>query len=158
VPVTLRELSGNVVAIAERGADAALATIERIAARRVEAEAMRKQRELIEATNRERAAMREIAQQSYRQRRGGSPIERADAALEAAGARMVAARRLGDQLEVTFLYMGVRIISTVHAETLHVYDSGICLAGADEELTLDSLPSVIKEAIEDDYLNITRHG
>lgn len=158
VPVSLRELAASVVDIAERGGDAALAAVEKIAARRVEAEAMRKQRELLEATNRERAKMREIAQQSYRQRRGGSPAERADAALEAAGARMLAARRLGDQLEVTFQYMGVRIIATVHAETLHVYDSGICLAGADEELTLDSLPSVIKEAIDDDYLNITRHG
>ena len=102
--------------------------------------------------------MREIAQQSYRQRRGGSPIERADTALEAAGARMLAARRIDGQLEVTFQYMGVRIIATVDAETLHVYDSGVCLAGADEELTLDSLPSVIKEAIDDDVLNITRHG
>ena len=152
VPVTLRELSSDVVAIAEHGLDAAKAAIDRIVARRLEAEAaMRAQRD--------RAMMREIAERSYRQRRAGSPAERADAALEAAGARMISVRRAGaNELEVTFTYEGVRIISTVDPETLHVYDSGICLDGADEELTLDSLPSVIKEAIENGYLNITRHG
>jgi len=70
----------------------------------------------------------------------------------------LSARRTGEELEVTFLYQGVRIIATSTPTPLHVYDSGICLAGADEELTLDSLPSVIKEAIDDDRLNITRHG
>jgi len=157
VPVTPRELAADVVHIAEHGGDAARGTIERIVLRRQEAEAARRTRALVEAVNRDRAKMREVAEQSYRQRRGGSPAERADAALEAAGARMLSARRTGDELEVTFMYEGVRIIATVHPDTLHVYDSGICLAGADEELTLDSLPSVIKEAIDDDALNITRH-
>jgi hypothetical protein len=44
----------------------------------------------------------------------------------------------------------------VDAITLHVYDSGVCLAGADELVTLDSLPGVIREAIEEDALVITR--
>ncbi|MDQ3335135.1 MAG: hypothetical protein M4D80_08235 [Myxococcota bacterium] len=159
VPATLRELAGDVLAIAERGHDAARGAIQRIVTRRIEAEAAMRARALVEAVNRDRAKMREIAEKSYRQRRGGSPVERADAALEAAGARMISARRAGaNELEVTFVYEGVRIIATVDPETLHVYDSGICLAGADEELTLDSLPSVIKEAIDADHLNITRHG
>lgn len=159
VPVTLRELAGDVLAIAERGHDAARGAIQRIVTRRLEAEAAVRARALIEAVNRDRAKMREIAEKSYRQRRGGSPVERADAALEAAGARMISARRAGaNELEVTFMFEGCRIIATVDPETLHVYDSGICLAGADEELTLDSLPSVIKEAIDHDHLNITRHG
>lgn len=156
VPVSPRELAAHVTAMADGGGAAAREAIERIARRREQVIAERRARELVEIANRERAAMREVAERSYRQRRGGSPAERADAALEAAGARMLAARRIGDQLEVTFTYENVRIIATVDAETLHVYDSGICLAGADEELTLDSLPSVIKEAIDNDHLNITR--
>ena len=158
VPVTLRELAGDVLAIAESGHDAAKGAIHRIVTRRLEAEAAVRARALMEAVNRDRAKMRELAEKSYRRRRGGSPAERADAALEAAGARMISARRAGEnELEVTFTYEGVRIIATVDSESLHVYDSGICLAGADEELTLDSLPSVIREAIDEDRLNVTRH-
>jgi hypothetical protein len=52
--------------------------------------------------------------------------------------------------------MGERFISVIDAITLHVYDSGVCLAGADEMITLDSLPAVIREAIETDVLVITR--
>jgi hypothetical protein len=37
-----------------------------------------------------------------------------------------------------------------------VLDAGICLSGSDRMVTLDSLPSVIKEAIDTDQLNITR--
>ena len=158
VPVTLRELASDVIPISRDGWDAARGAIMRIVQRREEAEAARRTRELVEAVNRDRARVRELAAQSYRERRGGSPAERADAALEAAGARMLSARRTGEELEVTFTYSGVRIIATVDPDSLHVYDSGICLDGADEELTLDSLPSVIKEAIEDDRLNITRHS
>jgi hypothetical protein len=156
VPVTPRELAAHVGSIADGGGDAARTVIAGIVQQREQAVAARRARELIAIANRERAVMREVADRSYRQRRGGSPIERADAALEAAGARMLSARRTGNELEVTFTYENVRIIATVHPETLHVFDSGICLAGADEELTLDSLPSVIKEAIDNDYLNITR--
>jgi hypothetical protein len=58
---------------------------------------------------------------------------------------------------VTFTCDGVRIIATVDATTLQVYDAGFCLAGSDSELTLDSLPSTVREAIEEDHLNITRH-
>lgn len=158
VPVTPRELAGAITAISERGGEAARQTIAGIVARREQALAERRVRELVATANRERAAMREVAERTYRQRRGGSPAERADAALDAAGARMLSARRSHDVLEVTFVYENVRIVATVDPDTLHVYDSGICLAGADEELTLDSLPSVIKEAIEIDHLNITRFG
>jgi hypothetical protein len=156
VPVTHRELQAHIVAIADGGAGAAHAVIEAIAQRRREAEAAARARALIEAVNRGRESMRALVKDAARHRTG-SPAERADAALEAAGARMLLARRSGSELEVVFTYMGVRIIATVDADTLHVYDSGICLAGADEELTLDSLPSVIKEAIEEGTLNIVRH-
>jgi hypothetical protein len=91
-----------------------------------------------------------------RQAQGMVRVERA---LETAGARLLATRRLGNErLEVTFGFMGERFISIVEADSLRVVDAGICLAGADREVTLESLPSVIREAIEDDVLVITRHA
>ncbi len=67
-------------------------------------------------------------------------------------------RRTGqDMVEVTFEFMDERFISLVDARTLNVYDSGICLSGADQQLTLESLPSAIREAIDTGQLHITRH-
>lgn len=83
---------------------------------------------------------------------------RAEQALDAAHARMLSSRNLGNgHIEVTWSFMGERFISVVDGISLHVYDSGVCLAGEDELVTLDSLPSVIREAIETDVLVITRH-
>jgi hypothetical protein len=83
---------------------------------------------------------------------------RAEQALDAAHARMLSSRHLGNgNIEVTWSFMGERFISVVDGISLHVYDSGVCLAGEDELVTLDSLPSVIREAIETDVLVITRH-
>jgi hypothetical protein len=82
---------------------------------------------------------------------------RAELALDGAHARMLSSRSLGNgHLEVAFEFMGERFISVIDAITLHVYDSGVCLAGADEMITLDSLPAVIREAIQTDLLVITR--
>jgi hypothetical protein len=69
---------------------------------------------------------------------------------------MLGCRRTGDTIEVTFEVEGERIICVCDPGSLHVFDSGICLSGEDEELTLDSLPSVVREAIERDHLNSTR--
>jgi hypothetical protein len=46
----------------------------------------------------------------------------------------------------------------VDGQSLQVVEAGICLAGHDREITLESLPSVVKEAIEDGVLVITRRG
>jgi len=82
---------------------------------------------------------------------------RAEVALDAAGARMLSSRNLGGgTLEVAFELMGERVVSVVDAITLQVHDSGVCLAGADDLVTLESLPGVIREAIETDALVITR--
>ena len=43
---------------------------------------------------------------------------------------------------------GERIISTVAADSLQVLDPGVCLANAHRVLTLDAMPSVIREAVE----------
>jgi hypothetical protein len=49
-------------------------------------------------------------------------------------------------------------MSIVDAETLQVIDPGVCLGHGGEYrvLTLDAMPSVVREAIETDALNITR--
>lgn len=84
--------------------------------------------------------------------------ERAARVLDAAGADLLHTRFLGGHnLEVVFRFRDERFAAIVDWESLHVYDSGICLSGADEELGLDSLPSVIAEAIDTGQLHITRH-
>jgi hypothetical protein len=96
------------------------------------------------------------SQPRQRQPEGAARVERA---LASAGARLHDTRRLeGGRLEVTFRFMGERFLSIVDMGTLQVVDAGICLAGADREVTLESLPSVIREAIEDGVLVITRHA
>lgn len=83
--------------------------------------------------------------------------ERAAIVLAAAGADLLDGRYLGDRnFEVVFRYRDERFIAVVDWETLHVYDAGICLDGTDEMLGLDSLPSVIAEAMDTGVLYITR--
>ena len=64
------------------------------------------------------------------------------------------------QLEVRYRFMDERFVTVCDAITLQVYDAGVCLGhGAergDRLLTLDSLPSVIREAIDTEVLVITR--
>lgn len=84
---------------------------------------------------------------------------RVEHALDKAGARLLGHRRLGDGLlEVVYTFMGERFVTVVEAATLRVRDAGVCLAGADAQVTLESLPSVLREAIDTDALVITRHA
>jgi hypothetical protein len=79
--------------------------------------------------------------------------------LRGAGAYLGAMRRLGGGLaEVRWTFLGHRFISVVEERGLQVVDSGVCLAGSDRLVTLDSLPGVIREAIDQDALVITRHA
>jgi hypothetical protein len=138
------EVRGQVLAVAEGGRAVAEARLRALAAER-EAH--------VRAVD---ARLRVQPRPLERQAQGMARVERV---LEAAGARLLATRRLGNErLEVTFGFMGERFISIVEADSLRVVDAGICLAGADREVTLESLPSVIREAIEDDVLVITRHA
>ncbi|RKI66709.1 hypothetical protein D7X55_14535 [Corallococcus sp. AB049A] len=90
------------------------------------------------------------------QSEAGARVERA---LDKAGARLLGHRRLGDGLlEVVYTFMGERFVTVVEAATLRVRDAGVCLAGADTRVTLESLPSVLREAIDTDALVITRHA
>jgi len=84
---------------------------------------------------------------------------RAEDALRVAGARLVGFRRLdGGLLEVRFRFDGERFVAVVEAGGLRVVDAGICISGHDRVLTLESLPSVIREAMATRSLYITNHG
>jgi hypothetical protein len=67
-------------------------------------------------------------------------------------------------MAVTFRVDGQRFICSCDAETLQIVDSGICLNDydtgekGDTWLTLESLPSVIREAIETGVLHIFWHA
>ena len=173
VPISLHEIAPHLVAIGDGGHAAARAMLDRLAAERRAAEEAARERvrtaerearqlerfvhRLVREDQRE-AQLRALAAQSSVRRRSGDPADRADAALEAAGARMLSARRVsGNQLEVRLAVDDVRLIATVAADTLQVLDAGLCLAGSDRMVTLDSLPSVVREAVDTGSLNITRH-
>ena len=59
-------------------------------------------------------------------------------------------------IEVRYLLGGQFFVSIVDGASLQVLDAGICLSGADRELTMESLPGVIHEATETGELVITR--
>jgi hypothetical protein len=89
----------------------------------------------------------------------GDAAERAAAALIGSGAQLLEARTLaGGLLAVTYRFLGERLHAVVEAESLRVVDAGICVSGHDEELGLASLPSVVREGVEEGMLVITRHG
>jgi hypothetical protein len=138
--------------ILENGVTAAESLLNRLdVARRLE-------RQLVEARLGVRRQQQAAQRIPPRQRANlENAADRAAASLEAAGAALSSSRMLeGGLIEVTFRFMGERFISVVDAITLQVADAGICLSGEDRLVTLDSLPSVIKEAIDTDQLNITR--
>jgi hypothetical protein len=145
------ELRGLLGAVADEGWPAAERGLRRLQAEREAASAR--------AAARVREAVRVAARQVAREQ-GRSPVpsaERAERALTVAGGRMLGSRSLADGLmEVSYRFLGERFTSVVVAETLQVLDAGICLANADEELTLESLPGVIREAVETRQLVITR--
>lgn len=156
------ELRQRIAAIAEGGPAAAEAALRALEAER---ELARKELVELDRRRREEAAREEVRAERERRaeaarRRGETAQVRAEAALRAAGATLRDARLVGDQLEVIFTFMGERFISLADAATLQVVDSGICLGHPprDDLVTLESLPSVIREAIETDALVILRHA
>ncbi|HEU0031139.1 MAG TPA: hypothetical protein VFQ53_10940 [Kofleriaceae bacterium] len=153
IHVTIRELTPIVVEIADGGIDVV----------RVLFDDLVEQRRLHEQLVRERLrqlALEQTAKGARVVARARDARERCDEVLADAGARMVAFRRIanGAQLEVTYTVEGARIISLVDAATLNVIDPGCCLGHAGEYrvLTLDAMPSVVREAIETGRLNIGR--
>jgi hypothetical protein len=152
IPVSPAELATRLVDIAgENGRALAEVELARIA----------REREIYQrhlAERRQLDAARDRAQEIMAMRRGTEDAElRAEQALIAAGAQFLDARRLdGGLLEVTYRFMGERFLTIVEQAGLRVVDAGICLAGYDDRVTLESLPGVIREAIEDGHLVIAR--
>ena len=125
-------------------------------------------RELLALLRRSRAAApvvtpqwildRDAAVEERRRREHGPARERAAEALYAAGASLRNLRQLGgDQFEVRYDLDGEQFVSIVDARTLTVIDAGICLDEHDRELTLESLPVVIREAMRTGRLYVTAY-
>ena len=153
--VSIRELVPQAVAIADHGRAGMRAWLDELAAGRQRAEAEARRRA---ETIRLQAAAGTARALGHR----GDPVDHADDALDGARARMLSCRRLdrGARLGITYEVDGERIMSIVDATTLQVIDPGICLGHGGEfrALTLDAMPSVVREAIETGGLNITRHA
>ncbi|HEX8698145.1 MAG TPA: hypothetical protein VF815_04865 [Myxococcaceae bacterium] len=169
IPAVPRELRPHLGAVAEKGRPEAERALRALAAERAlaarEMEELNRRRQLVGMAQQAVAAQAQVRAQAPRGRHGRvreeDAMARAELALEAAGARMRSARVLGNgNLEIIFTFMDERFISVVNANTLQVVDSGICLGHppADDLVTLESLPSVIKEAIDTDRLVILRHA
>jgi hypothetical protein len=92
--------------------------------------------------------------------------EAARSALAVGGASFLDARRgiSRNEMVVRFRYADRRFECTCDKQTLRIIDSGICLVNdqtgekGDTFFTLESLPGVIREAIDDDKLVIFRHA
>ncbi|WP_224367781.1 hypothetical protein [Hyalangium versicolor] len=167
IPAAPAELRPHLVSVAELGRPEAERALRALAAERALAE-----REMVELRRRreiaDRARQHVEAQPRREEGRGrnwrtaeADAMARAELALEAAGARMRSVRALNrENLEVIFTFMDERFISIVNRDTLQVVDSGICLGHppSDNLVTLESLPSVIKEAIDTGRLVILRHA
>ena len=84
----------------------------------------------------------------------------ARAALILSGAELLDHRssRVADEMVVQFLYQARRFECVVDSRTMRVIDSGICLAGRqnDQMFTLESLPTVIDEAMRRGVLHVYR--
>ncbi len=141
--VSLLEVRGLLPRIATQGPDAAREQLARLrTARREET-----RREHVGAMI---AGSRALPSNAAR--------ERAENAVEKADADFLSFRMLDHyRADVAFRIQGERFVATVDINTLQILDAGVCLSGTDSELTLDSLPSAIREAIATDQLVITRH-
>ncbi|MGE0871527.1 MAG: hypothetical protein AB7P03_23410 [Kofleriaceae bacterium] len=156
IAISVRELAPVVVDVADGGPGVVRTLFDDLVEqRRLAIETARRRAEEVVRKGRIDYAIRTATVRE----RARDPRRRADEALDGAAARMVSCRTLarGTQLDVTYVVDGVRIMTIIDARTLQVIDPGVCLANAHRVLTLDAMPSVIREAIEQDHLNITRH-
>ena len=167
LPACPAELRRSIATIADEGIAAAERALRALQAERELA--LRELRDLQQRLDRQaqeaelvEARLQRLRDAEARHRnRGGDRLEDLLAdALQRAGATFEHVRRLGDdRIEVVFAFMGERFIAIAHATTWQVFDSGICLGHPprDDLITLESLPSVIREAIETDQLVILRY-
>ena len=158
------EVRARLPQLAEEGRAGVRAELARLEAERLRArEAARQHPASRAGSEPEWETWEEARDRSFARRPRRSPSDArgeaaARAALAAAGASFVSLRSLqgGSQLEVRYRFLGAGFETVVAAETLNVLDAGICLDGADGALTLESLPGVIREAVETGALVVTR--
>ncbi len=122
---------------------------------------------LLESTQRAlaREAERRAREEVERQKRAAELARwqetlegRISLALSHTGAELVNWRRNGHgQAVVRYRLSGRRFECVIDTETLQIMDAGICLSGADQELSLSSLPSAVREAIESGQLHVFRN-
>lgn len=78
-------------------------------------------------------------------------------ALSHSGAELIDWRRSGGaQATVSYRLGGRRFECVIDTDTLQIVDAGICLEGADRSLSLSSLPSAVREAIDTGQLHVWR--
>jgi len=148
VPISPFEIRKHVAAIASEGRERAAILLRDLEARRNAEEAVTREARFL-ASARE-AALRPVPEASLE--------ERVQKALEAAGARLRRLRRMArDLAEVIWDFEGGTFLTLIDERGLRVLDAGICLAGHDAEVTLESLPAVVREAIEIGEIVVTRH-
>jgi hypothetical protein len=146
VAITVPELVADAPRLAAEGA-AAFAPLMAARAERIRVAQLRAA---------ERAIQRVAAAARAAPRGGRDPIRVADEILAAAGGRLLAARRRGSELVLDLDVDGARVETTVDPETLQVIDAGFCVDGEDDQLSLDAMPSVIREALAVGHLSIYR--
>jgi hypothetical protein len=159
VPAQPAEARAHLAALADEGEPAARRILGLLQAER-EAELAARRAAAREANRSDWVQARDAARPRHVNRRSdqarNNTEDRAADALFAARAGVRGMRWLhGDLLEVRYDLDGVRLVSIVESVTLRVVDAGICLSGHDRDLTLESLPSAIREAANSGRLNIT---
>jgi hypothetical protein len=128
--------------------------------RRAELEQIRQEEE-----RRERIRKNMGTGEGRRQIAAENPEEAARAALRVAGAELLDVRdgRTRREMIVQFRFENRRFECVAHKDTLRIVDSGICLTDhhtnekGDTYFTLESLPGVIRQAIQEHKLVVYRH-
>jgi len=144
-------------------------TLQRLRAEEREQERLRREeeeRQRLEAEERLRQALENATTGAGRRQLASQDFPAAArAALEVSGAELLDSRQSHNRTEmvVQFRFDHQRFECVVHKETLRVVDAGICLTDhrtnerGDTYLTLESLPSVIREALNRGVLHRYRH-
>lgn len=85
--------------------------------------------------------------------------DRIEEVLTGFGATLYSMRQAhAEQVEIRWGYRGDTYNSLIDSNSLRVVDSGICLSGTDGQFNLNSLPSVVREGMDEGLIVITRRG
>lgn len=138
---------------------------EQVEIRRAELERLRREEEERVAREAQRAALvRQLGDGAGRRQMAEVDFEAAARAALAVGeAELLDVQEMGTDMVVRYRYRGRRL-ECVCDRSLHIIDAGICLTDhrteekGDTLFTLESLPGVVGQAIDEGVLHIWRHG